>query len=756
MFLLFTACFSNAQEDGGDHDHHNHEHHHSHEVVNQLDTWPAEALEALHSDNVALKKGVDLFTQCVAFEKFQTLDKSTANELLEYADSIQALPAQERTSVPYLCWEVDADGEKVGLFSDVRTMAIEQALQDPDVPQKVFQGRNRWTRTATNRGSFSQGTPVTITWSIVPDGTDSPGRMSNRAPSNLIQTLNNAFGSAPSSGDPVQDAPWFEMFETSFAEWSAITGNIYVYEPNDDRASISGRSAGILGRRADVRIAGNDFGDGPGGVLAFNFFPTNGDMVIDSAGFGARGSLRNRTSFINTIAHEHGHGLGLSHVCPRTQTKLMEPFISRRFLGPQLDEIITIHELYGDQFERQGNRSRNNTLGTARNLGTVNNNFELLEASISDSNDIDYYRFRVNAPRSLDLTVTPDLSLYNNPNIDIPFLEAAQTDACAVSEANLYNPIPRQNLDIRLLGPDRTTVVASANNAAIGQAETMNNVQLTTAGDYYIEVRGGGQNAGSGNNTQLYDLNMSLSAPSLVQLSIAASDSEASELSTENTASFRVSADAPASTNVTLNYTLSGTATPGQDFANLSGTATLVSGASSVEIPVLVNSDTEAEGDETLILTLSPSADYEIGTSSASVIIEDLPFDQYRFENFGTSTEGIDPDEDFDNDGNSNLIEYAFGLDPTQSDVLPFNLLLDDQSSTDRMLELEYQEDTRLTDIEYIAESSTSLAPSSWDTGSVRITRGSTVNGIQDVKASVPVESTNTRRFLRVRVERRP
>lgn len=316
IFLLFSAFCVHAQEAGGEHDHH-HGHNHSHELENQRTTWPAEALDELHKTNRELKKGVELLTQCVAFETFQTLDQATANELLAYADSIQALPAEERTSIPYLCWEVDEDGEKVGLFSDVRTMAIDQALQDPDLPQKVFQGRGRWTRTATNRNFFPQGTPVTITWSIVPDGTDSPSRnrpAPNRAPSNLRQVLNSTFGAAPSGADPVRDAPWFEMFEASFAEWSAITGNVYVYEPSDDGSSVSGGRPGVLGVRGDVRIAANDFNDGRGGVLAFNFFPTNGDMVIDSVGF--TGSLRDRRTFINTIAHEHGHGLGLAHVCP--------------------------------------------------------------------------------------------------------------------------------------------------------------------------------------------------------------------------------------------------------------------------------------------------------------------------------------------------------------------------------------------------------------------------------------------------------
>ena len=64
------------------------------------------------------------------------------------------------------------------------------------------------------------------------------------------------------------------------------------------------------------------------GILAYNFFPNSGDMVIDVPDSFYNNTSNNSLGLRNTLAHEHGHGLGLSHVCPVNQTKLMEPFIS--------------------------------------------------------------------------------------------------------------------------------------------------------------------------------------------------------------------------------------------------------------------------------------------------------------------------------------------------------------------------------------------------------------------------------------------
>ena len=206
----------------------------------------------------------------------------------------------------------------------------------------------------------------------MPDGGSRANNRPTTGPSDLIAKLNAAYGAPTITGD-LTTAPWFEMFETSFNFWEATTGNIYIYEPNDDGTAMLDFPNGVIGTRGDVRIGGTQI-DGNRGTLAFNYFPDAGDMVIDSAdstnlGAGQQATLR------NVITHEHGHGLGLSHVCPVNQTKLMEPFLSTAFVGPQFDDILTIQELYGDPLERQASNKNNNTALTARNLGVLNTTF---------------------------------------------------------------------------------------------------------------------------------------------------------------------------------------------------------------------------------------------------------------------------------------------------------------------------------------------------------------------------------------------
>ena len=126
----------------------------------------------------------------------------------------------------------------------------------------------RWSNTALSPGVSAQGAPTTVTWSIVPDGTNIPGEPGN---SNLVNFLNFEFGSS---------ATWLPLLQQSFQRWDDLSGLTLIYEPNDDGSSLAGAS-GISGVRGDVRIGGT-FLDGSGGVLAYNYFPNNGDMVLDT------------------------------------------------------------------------------------------------------------------------------------------------------------------------------------------------------------------------------------------------------------------------------------------------------------------------------------------------------------------------------------------------------------------------------------------------------------------------------------------
>jgi hypothetical protein len=81
-------------------------------------------------------------------------------------------------------------------------------------------------------------------------------------------------------------------------------------------------------------------------------------------------------------------------------------------------------------------------------------------------------------------------------------------------------------------------------------------------------------------------------------------------------------------------------------------------GQSSAIIPVAILADEEAEGDETLILTLGSNASYELGTNSASATIVDRPLQAFLKANqLGA------PGADDDGDGVANVLEYYLGTE---------------------------------------------------------------------------------------------
>jgi pimeloyl-ACP methyl ester carboxylesterase len=73
-----------------------------------------------------------------------------------------------------------------------------------------------------------------------------------------------------------------------------------------------------------------------------------------------------------------------------------------------------------------------------------------------------------------------------------------------------------------------------------------------------------------------------------------------------------------------VNYTLSGTATKGTDYNNLTGTVSFAAGAATALVNINTIDDTLAEGSETVILTLGTGTGYTVGaTNTATVTIAD-------------------------------------------------------------------------------------------------------------------------------------
>jgi len=333
---------------------------------------------------------------------------------------------------------------------------------------------SRWTSTATNGSGLTQGHPSTITWSVVPDGTAISGFNGEpAAPSNFRAMLTNIYGSS---------SVWLPVLQQVFDRWEAVSGIDFVYEASDDGVSIAGSNRGVLGQRGDIRLSGHTI-DGTSNILAYNFFPNSGDMVLDTADGFYNNTSNNSRALRNVIAHEIGHGLGMDHVIPVTGTKLMEPYASTSFDGPQHDDILRINRGYGDRLEG------NDTTGTAYSLGSLNSTAtNLTDVSIDDDADVDYYTFTVGGDTFANITLAPHGFSY--------------TVGLQNGATELYDSRALSDLSMTVLRSNGTTVVASANAFGLGGTESLTGVSLT-AGQYYLRING------AQNTAQMYTLALS-------------------------------------------------------------------------------------------------------------------------------------------------------------------------------------------------------------------------------------------------------
>lgn len=312
-----------------------------------------------------------------------------------------------------------------------------------------FERVERWTITATEGAAVGGvGDPITLLWSIVPDGTTIDGPAGSV--SNLIANFNAKFGSSIWR-DRIKDA--LEV------QWGKAIGITYI-EVTDDGASHPG-FPGVVGVRGDVRIGGRSITELPAGVIAYNFYPSGGgDMVIDTGesgafwtGGGPAGSHRNLR---NTVSHEHGHGQGLAHVIPTNATKLMEPFLSASYLGPQDDDIRGGQKNYGDCYENNDDAASATPFDTLVFTGNVD---AVRFLSLDRPGDDDWYRFDWTEGDTVTLSIDPVGSIYN--------VGPDGGAAVRVVTDSVFN------LSFQIYQSDGTTLLATANSAPIQQTETL-------------------------------------------------------------------------------------------------------------------------------------------------------------------------------------------------------------------------------------------------------------------------------------------
>jgi hypothetical protein len=369
---------------------------------------------------------------------------------------------------------------------------------DPNMPA-LYQIGNRWTSTASNTSTGATGTGITLTYSIVPDGTlMGSGNGEDNTGSVFQSDLNAIYGSK---------ASWLPVVQQVFAEWSAISGINYVYEANDDGAALANGSAGkgVLGVRGDVRIGAHPI-DGTYNVLAYNWYPNYGDMVIDSNDLESGGFMFNTGSnslrLRNVMAHEHGHGLGFDHVDPVNNTKLMEAYASTAFDGPQFDDMLAVQRNYGDPFEKSPG---NNATANATNRGTLNlgGSDTISNVSLSTTSDVDLYKFTLGSTASGNFSLTPTGPTY---------LQGPQGGA-----TSSFNAAAQMDLQFQVLSSNGTTVLGTANANGVGGAESLSLSNLA-AGTYYLKVLPA---VGATDSAQMYTLSTTISGPAAPTTTVA-------------------------------------------------------------------------------------------------------------------------------------------------------------------------------------------------------------------------------------------
>ncbi len=192
---------------------------------------------------------------------------------------------------------------------------------------------------------------------------------------------------------------------------------------------------------------------------------------------------------------------------------------------------------------------------------------------------------------------------------------------------------------------------------------------------------------------------------------------------------------------------VSGSAVSGSHFLTLPASVTIPAGQASTTLPIIPVSDNLAQGPRTVVVNVA--ADFALvhdAAQTATVTIQDKPFDHWRFTNFTTSELGApaisgetaDPDAD----NLANLVEYALGLPPKFSNTSPVAM-----TELSGYLAISVAKSPSATDITWSAETSANLTI--WQPAITTVNTASTFEARDSV-----LKNTAPKRFIRLKITR--
>jgi hypothetical protein len=244
------------------------------------------------------------------------------------------------------------------------------------------------------------------------------------------------------------------------------------------------------------------------------------------------------------------------------------------------------------------------------------------------------------------------------------------------------------------------------------------------------------------------EVNLTVALP---VVSVEATDPIADELGL-GTGTFVLTRSGSTVMPLTVMLKMAGTATEGVDYSAIPQTAVFLAGHGAMAINIIPHADAAAEGVETVQLTVLPDPEYELAAPSfATVALEDLPMDAWRYANFGADANLLEISGDLadpDGDGLSNLLEWAQGTSPLSADSIRPELSLEPG-----YLVLTYRRSLAARDVTFGVFETTDFAnwrPAVWSEEILE-----THGALQTMKARVPIEGESSK-IIRLHIRRDP
>jgi hypothetical protein len=234
-------------------------------------------------------------------------------------------------------------------------------------------------------------------------------------------------------------------------------------------------------------------------------------------------------------------------------------------------------------------------------------------------------------------------------------------------------------------------------------------------------------------------------------IEIVASDATAGEFGPD-LGRFAIVRSGDTNPAVTVNYSITGSATPGVDYAPLSGKVTLASGMLATNLYVTPLGNNLSTNQATVTTNLIASAEYAFSTlTNGTVIIMDHPVNIWWRANFTPAEladETISGDAaDPDLDSLPNLMEYALGTSPKRANVNPFIPAVSNQIFT-----VSYPVSKTAVDVTLTPEWSTNLL--TWQTGTNYFQIVNITDQIAQQIVTIQATSSAPSGFFRFRVSR--